>query len=46
MEMPARWECALWLRVKAALEAAGKTRTSYWVMADEAVRLCRMGRRG
>jgi hypothetical protein len=46
MEIPPRWECALWLRIKAALEAAGKTRTSYWVMADEAVRLCKMRRRG
>jgi hypothetical protein len=46
VEAPARWECALWLRVKAALEAAGKTRTSYYLMADEAVRLCKLKRHG
>lgn len=40
MERPQDWECVLWRRIKASLEAAGRTRSSYYVMATEAVRLC------
>lgn len=40
MERPAAWECVLWRQIKAALEASGRLRTSYYRMAEEAVRLC------
>jgi hypothetical protein len=40
MERPAAWECVLWQRIKAALEAAGRVHGSYYRMAEEAVRLC------
>lgn len=43
MERPAPWECALWRRIKVSLETSGRTRTSYYVMAQEAVRLCGHG---
>lgn len=40
MEKPVRWECELWRQIKAALEEAGRLRSSYYVMAQEAVKLC------
>lgn len=40
MQVPERWECAIWRQVLPALVEAGKTRSSYYVMAQEAMRLC------
>lgn len=40
MSRPEGWECELWQKVLAALEAKGRKDTSYYVMAQEAVRLC------
>ena len=41
MSKPEPWECEIWERVFAALKARGRYRTSYYYMAQEAVRLCR-----
>lgn len=43
MTRPEDWECALWCQVLSALEAKGRKDTSYYVMAQEAVRLCEQG---
>lgn len=40
MEQPVRWECELWRRIKEALEEARRVDSSYYVMAQEAVKLC------
>jgi hypothetical protein len=40
VNQPEPWECDNWEKVKVALEAAGKTSSSYYVMAVEALRLC------
>lgn len=40
MEQPEPWQCEMWQKVLSALEAAGKTSTSYYVRAREGVRLC------
>lgn len=40
MERPLRWECELWKQIKEALEEAGRLGSSYYVMAQEAVKLC------
>lgn len=44
MGRPDDWECKLWKQVLAALEAAGRKGSSYYVMAQEAVRLCEEGK--
>jgi hypothetical protein len=41
MTKPEPWECELWERVLLALRMRGRVRTSYYVMAEEAVRMCR-----
>lgn len=42
VQTPPRWECGLWEQVLVSLEEAGKTGTSHYVMAEEAVFLCRL----
>jgi len=42
MTKPEPWECEIWERVLAALRARSCYRTSYYYMAEEAVRLCRL----
>lgn len=42
MQTPLPWECPLWEQVLESLSEAGKTGTSYYVMAEEAVFLCRL----
>lgn len=41
MQVPEPWECEIWVRVLEALRARGRYRTSYYYMAQEAVRLCK-----
>lgn len=43
VEVPPKWECELWEQVLRTLDEAGKTGTSYYLMAEEAVFLCRLG---
>lgn len=42
METPPRWECRLWDQIKESLEESGRVNSSYYVMAEEAVFLCRL----
>lgn len=42
MQTPQPWECRIWDQVLKTLKEAGKTETSYYVMAEEAVVLCRL----
>lgn len=42
METPQDWECRLWERIKESLEESGRVSSSYYVMAEEAVFLCRL----
>jgi len=40
MTKPDSWECPLWSQVLHTLEESGRTDSSYYVLAEEAVRLC------
>ena len=40
MTKPEEWECSLWHQVLDTLNESGRTESSYYVMAEEAVKLC------
>lgn len=42
MREPERRECALYERILESLREGGKTGSSYYVLVEEAVRLCRL----
>ena len=45
VEQPSAWECVIWRQVLPALEEGGKTASSYYVMAQEAVQRCAVQKR-
>jgi hypothetical protein len=41
MTTPQDWECPIWFQLKETMESNGRTQTSYYVLAEECVRLCK-----
>lgn len=42
MEQPEQRECALYRKILEALKEGGKTGSSYYLLVEEAVRLCQL----
>lgn len=45
MRQPEAHECALYRKIMEAMEERGVSKSSYWVLVSEAVRLCELEER-